>query len=170
MSNVLPPSGRKAVRRMYRARFLATTGFAVGVIGVLATLSLVPVYLALHTVALPNPGTAAAADAGDSAAIALAQAGLKVVGPLIAATTTPSLAIDAVLAARSAGVHITDISYAAGKSGTLTLSGSADSPSALDAYRKALAAIPGFASVSVPVSDLVGAQGGHFSMTVSGAF
>jgi hypothetical protein len=41
---------------------------------------------------------------------------------------------------------------------------------AINVYRQALQADPHFKTVSVPVGDLAGTQGGRFSVTLSGDF
>ena len=87
--------------------------------------------------------------------------------PLVEATTTPSAALARALSLRPSGVIVDHISYTPG---SLVLAGLSKSREGVGIYRKALAADPTFSSVVVPIGDLAGAQGGRFSMTLSGRF
>lgn len=173
MSNVLPPTAQQAVRSAYRARFIVAGSLVAIACALLAILALLPSFLVL--VISGNASSAARSSASasataDSAAIAQAQALVAALSPIVSATTTPTDAIRAAIAARPAGVTVGHITYTSGAPGTLMLVGSGQTPSGISAYREALAADPHFTSVSVPVSDLVGAQGGQFSITASGNF
>lgn len=172
MSNVIPQAARKEVARAYRARYLLTASLMLLALALSSALAFVPGYLTLRAAMAPVPGTPTdAATQSDHDAIAAAHAYLDALTPLTSATTTPTDALALVLAHRESGIRINAFSYTPGAtSDTLVVSGNAATPSALDAYRRALAAEPLFSSVSVPVSDLVGVQDGRFSMTLIGSF
>lgn len=137
----------------------------------LASLSMLPSYLALHAVASPgNSSPGSTSGDSDRTEIARAQSLLQVLGPLIAATTSPTKAISLALGRKGGGVRIDHITFTSGEPDTITISGFAETPVKIDTYRKALAAEAFFKNVSVPVGDLVGAQGGRFSMTLQGNF
>ncbi len=171
MSNVISREGRIAVGRMYRARFMIAGGLIFSATAFFAGLALLPAYLALHAVDAPsNARSASSSQERDRAEINRAVALLSILSPLVAATTTPTNTISRALSLRSAGVHIDHITYTTGEGGTIVISGTADTPTKIDAYRKSLSSEPMFTSVSVPVGDLVGAKGGHFSVTLQGTF
>jgi hypothetical protein len=90
--------------------------------------------------------------------------------PLLSATTSPSGAVAFALASRPSGVTIERISYTSGDEGSLIIVGTALARELIEAFRAALSADPHFSDVSVPVGDLIGVGGGHFSITLSGAF
>lgn len=171
MSNVIPQEGRDAVRSMYRARFVIAGGLVMIATAFLASLSILPSYLALHAVAPPaNAQPPSVSGESDRAKIGRTQVLLSALGPLVAATTSPTQAISLALGLRGGGVRIDHITFTSGDPDVITISGSAETPAKIDAYRKGLAAQAIFKNVSVPVGDLVGAQGGRFSMTLQGNF
>ena len=171
MSNVISGEGRAAVGRMYRARFMIAGGLVFIATAFFAGLALLPVYLALHAVATPtNAQSAATSGEKDRTEIGRAQAYVTALRPLVAATTSPSKALIRALELKGKGVRIDHATYVAGDIATIAIAGSADSPTSIDAYQKALEADGMFKNVSVPVGDLIGAKGGHFSMSFQGVF
>ena len=168
MTNVLPQKAQRHVWGMYRARFILAGSGVACVVAILAFLALLPSYLALHADGYPESASlSAGGSTHDQADIVRARGFLSTLQPLIAATTTPSGILSSALGLRPPKVLVDHVSYT---SGTLVLSGASPSRESIDTYRKSLAADPHFTSVSVPVGDLAGAQGGRFSITLSGAF
>ncbi len=168
MTNVLPPDAERALGRIYRARFIVAGSAVALLAALLSALSLLPSYLALHAdEETPSEQTERVASAKDQEDIRRTQAILTVFAPLVEATTTPSAALARALSLRPSGVIVDHISYTPG---SLVLAGLSKSREGVGIYRKALAADPTFSSVVVPIGDLAGAQGGRFSMTLSGRF
>lgn len=168
MANVLPPPAQKKLWRMYRARFIVVFSVLLSTLALFAALLIVPSYLALRIAAPPQQSTPAAGKgsaAGDAIAIVRTQAIVLALTPLLAATTSPSSLIAAALSDRPAGVVIGHITYEA-DAGQLTLTGTAPR-GAINGYHDALSTNPHFSSVSVPVSALVGTEGGRFSITLT---
>jgi Tfp pilus assembly protein PilN len=127
-----------------------------------------PSYLALHAdESALSPALASGMGVHDQADILRAQSLLATLAPLTLATTTPSQVVAEALALRPKGVSVDHITYT---SGSVILDGTAASREGVNAYKKALGADARFTSVSVPLSDLTGAQGGHFSLTLLGNF
>lgn len=153
---------------MYRARFIIVFSALLSTLALFAALLIAPSYLALRIAAPPQQSAPAAGAKGttnDAVSIARTQATVIALTPLLAATTSPSSAIAAALSDRPAKVVIEHITYAA-DARELTLNGAA-SRDALSGYRDALKADTHFSSVSVPVSALVGTEGGRFSVTLT---
>jgi hypothetical protein len=172
MANVLPQNAQKKLWRMYRARFVITFSVFLFALALLAAFLLIPSYLALRIAAPPVVNanfTHTGGGVSDPTAIARAQAIVTALAPLFASTTTPSAIIGDSISQRPTGVMFDHILYTV-QDGvfTLTLTGSATRDS-LNAYRAQLVTDTHFTSVSVPVSDLVGTQGGHFSITLTGS-
>ena len=168
MANVLPPPAQKKLWRMYRARFIVVFSALLSTLALLAMLLILPSYLALRIAAPPQqnaPTTGQRGATGDAMAIARAQAIVLAITPVLAATSSPSSAIASALSDRPAGVVIEHITYSA-DTGQLTLTGTA-LRSAVNGYHDALTGNPRFSSVSVPVSALVGSDGGRFSVTLT---
>ena len=172
MSNVLPEQAAKVVWRMYRARFIIAGSLVAIAAAALGILALLPSYLALHvdqtavTVASSTPSS----DQSDRDAIVRVQALLSVLLPYTSATTTSTDGLARAHAARPRGVIVNHVSYTAGKSGVLVLTGLASGREGVNAYRTALSADPFFKGVSVPIRDLTGSDDGKFSVTLSGNF
>jgi len=166
MSNVIPQEARKEVARLYRARYLLAGSLVALCVATGAALALLPSYLALHATVPPaQPQDELALTQDDRREVVEAQALLRALASF--ATTTPVDALLTTLARRGEHVRIDHFAYTPG---TLLVGGTADTPTALDAYRKTLAAEQIFAGASVPVSDLVGSKNGSFSMTLTGNF
>ena len=173
MMNVLPESAVRALSREYIARsIVALSGLLMIAAGV-GFLTLLPSYVALqvnlgaHT---DQGGHAHDVTAQDRADIVRTQ---KLIGQLhgvVNATSSPSATIRVALGLRPKGVIVEHMTYAPGLSGSLVLVGTAPSREGISSYRDALAHDPHFKTVSLPVDALVGAQGGQFTITLSGAF
>lgn len=138
-------------------------------------LSFIPSYIALTIgSASASPAGAAPVDEQQKEADAAQEQHLKgllhIVSPIVASTSSPTSVIASVVEERPKGVHIDQIIFSAGKHASLMLSGSADSDTAIVAYRTQLSADPRFSSVSVPVGALVGTDAGRFSITITGTF
>jgi len=152
---------------MYRARFVIVFSIVLATLALLATLLIVPSYFALRLASPPPVDINITKRAGapdDAVAIARAQAIVRALSPLLNSTSSPSSSIALALATRPAGVVVQNISYA-GDTFELTLTGTA-ARGAVNAYRDSLTADTHFRSVSVPVSALVGTEGGRFSITL----
>ena len=52
----------------------------------------------------------------------------------------------------------------------MTVEGSAREREGINAYRAKLSEDPRFESISVPIGTLTGAEGGRFSITITGTF
>lgn len=169
MTNVLPQETQREVWSMYRARFTLAGSAVALTVALLTYLSLLPSYLALHADenAFSEPASVGVGTR-DQADIVRTQSLLSALKPLLAGTTTPSEVIQSALLLRPRGVVVDHITYTSG--GTIVLSGVTPSREGINAYKNALLSDSHFKSVSVPVGDLVGAEGGRFSVTLSGVF
>ncbi len=173
MSNILPRDAQRAVNAMFRARAILAGSLLAIAIAALCALTLLPSYLALHTgegSGVASSTIPKAVNTEDREAIARVRSALAALSPVVSATTTPLTAIEHALSLRPSTISITRISYTAGKQGTLMLVGSAATREAISGYRQALAADPLFKTASIPVSDLTGAPGAQFSLTLTGNF
>jgi hypothetical protein len=89
----------------------------------------------------------------------------------IAASATSSLTIfEDIFSARPAGVVLSSVGLVKGEEGSIAISGRASSREQINSYRAALSENPMFESVEVPIGVFVGAEGGNFSMTITGTF
>ncbi|MBI4088320.1 PilN domain-containing protein [Candidatus Kaiserbacteria bacterium] len=167
MSNVIPQETRKIIGTMYRSRFMMAFGLVGIACAALSALALLPSYLALHASGTAVQQPTSARSESDREVVARMQVLLAALKPLVSTTTTPTGAVLSALAERPSGVHVTHITYTPG---VITVTGESAIPSAVDTYRRSLTGLPLFESASVPVNDLIGAQGGSFSMTLSGEF
>lgn len=169
MTNVLPHDTQQEVWSMYRARLILAGSAVALAVSLLAILTLLPSYLALHAdeSAITEPASGGGGS-HDQADIIRAQSLLSILTPLADTATTSSEVVQSALKLRPRGVVVDRIAYTSG--GTIVLGGSASSREGINAYKNALLADPHFKSVSVPVGDLVGSSGGRFSVTLSGTF
>ena len=174
MANVIPDEMRRDIERYKRARYILAAAAAALVCAGVALALLLPSYLGIlidaHRTVPAFAAVTPAQQASDAAAIAHMNALLAVLAPIAQASSTPTDVIARVLALRPSGVHIDQIIYQSGTPSSLMLSGAADTNSEIKAYQTVLSADPHFTSVSVPVGALVGTEGGHFSITLSGTF
>lgn len=169
MANILTPQAQKRVWSMYRGRLVLVTALMLLALALLALLALAPSYVALTLAAPPVQNTDIKHQSGtdkDAAVVARAQALVREVGGIIAATSSPSTWISDVVQAKPQGVRITSITYG---SSQITIAGSGSRES-VQAYREALLKTGAYTSVSVPVSALVGNEGGKFSIVIAGGF
>jgi len=172
MSNVLPKEAKKAVRGMYRSRFIVAGSLVALFAAGLSALSLLPSYLALHAAEPVTPQAEVSkneANGADRAAVASIQTMLKALSPLVG-TTTPTAVIIQALSLRPSNATVDHITYSAGNSGSILLTGSAATREAINGYRQALSADAHWKTVSVPIGDLTGGPGARFSITLSGPF
>ena len=165
MSNLLPAESQKRTRGELRARFLLAASLILFGCAAVFALALTPAEVAVAFFSPPSPEAVQGNinSAQDSAAIASTKALLVEVQPF--ATTTSLAGVADALSKRGTGVTVTDISYSPGRS--LTLAGSAQTPDEVNAFREALQGDPSFSDVSVPVSALIGSQGGSFTITMN---
>ncbi|MDP2648665.1 MAG: hypothetical protein U1D26_01180 [Patescibacteria group bacterium] len=173
MSNVVPQDAKKRLGRIYRARLIISGSLIVIAVATLSALALLPSFLALGTTSATQEHSQASSSKEDLSAIARTQSLLNTLSPFVTSvtsTTTPHGIVSLALGLKGSGVHIDHITYASGQQNTLTLAGTADAPSDIAEYRRALEETPPFTSVDVPLGDLVGAKGGRFSMTLKGDF
>ncbi|MCR4325450.1 MAG: hypothetical protein NUV59_01440 [Patescibacteria group bacterium] len=173
MSNVIPQDAKKRLGRVYRARLILSGSLIVIAVATLSSLALLPSYLALRTNTAEPESAKIASTSEDLSAIARTQTLLSVLRPFTASvtsTTTPHGIISLALSLKESGIHVDHIIYASGQQNSVTFSGTADAPSYIAEYRRALEETPPFTSADVPLGDLVGAQGGRFSMTLKGDF
>lgn len=171
MANLLPKEIQMHGAQHERARLIIAGSLAAIAAAALSLLMFVPAYIAVQIGTGAQGNAPSASDAKHTANVTAelsgAQAVLNAIAPLMSATTTPTEAIAAALALQPSGVSIDQIAYAPG---SLMLSGVAASDTAIDAYRSALAKDSHFTNVLVPVSALLSAAGGRFSINISGAF
>lgn len=173
MSNLLPENSRVELRAEYRARYVfAGSLLAIGA-ALFMVLSMLPSYVVFSS-SLPKEQNAENSDElkKDLADIMLAQALVQQLGSTVASTSTISSAIETALAARPQGAHVDTISYSYDReaAGVVVLGGLADNRSSINGYRTTLQKIPLFTSVKLPVGDLIGSQGGRFTVTLTGNF
>lgn len=149
-----------------RARFLLALSFVILGAAALAALSLAPAEVSL---VFFSPPPARAAQGGvnpaqDRSATAHTEALLSAMRPFEA---TSSLAdVSEALSQLPSGVSVDTISYSiVGHS--LTITGKAQTPDQVNALRQALQKDTAFGNVSVPVSALLGSQGGGFTITMN---
>ena len=172
MANLLTAEARKTLLRDARARFVLAASAMLLIVAGIAALSLVPSYAAIRS----REGSVSASsmvsptNASTSASMKQTQALVKKLFPLIAATSSPLGAIKAALSDRPTGIEVDHISLAGGTGSTIIITGVASGRDAINAYRSVLGADPHFTKVSVPVGALIGAEGGQFSVTLSGTF
>lgn len=170
MANVLPPEIQDRTTRYENARLMIAGSVVAVIAAALSVLAFVPAYMAVQIEgdsSAENDVPRAAHIQSLTAELAGAQAVVNSVAPIVSATTTPSAALAAALALKPPTVSIDQIVYSPG---VITLSGVARTDADIDAYRAAVAQDPRFTGVTVPVSALLGASGGSFSMQLSGAF
>lgn len=165
MSNLLPAQAQKRVRRMYRARLIIALALTLFALAGALFLALIPSYLSLASAPRVS-GAEAVRRAEDSQAIARAQVIVSAILPVLAATNTPSIYLEAALAAQPSSVKVDRITFTTSeRGGSLLLIGEA-SREKVAAFRDALSAHPLFRSATVPVSSLVGTGAGQFSLTL----
>lgn len=154
------------MRSEMRARFLFAFSLVLFCSAALSALALAPAEVSLVFYSSPPvQATQHPIDtAGDNTAISHTKALLAAMQPF---ATSSSLAdISEALSKLGTGVTVNDISYSVTK-GSLTLGGDAQTPDQVNALRQALGSDAAFSDVSVPVSALLGSQGGGFTITMN---
>lgn len=170
MSNVVTTQHKKNMDRAMRARFIMLAGAMLLLAAFVALLSLAPTYLFLRiaTTAIERSEQNVPPEARQDQMISFATTNIvQALTPIANATSSPSAGIAAALALRPAGASITTVTYS---KGTLTLTGKAARRESITNYRAALEKSGLFSSVQIPVSALVGAQDGKFTITLKGTF
>ncbi len=174
MANVIPQDMKKDVWVHTRARFIIVGSLVAMIVAGISLFALLPSYLFLifstSTSRAVAPSSSTGTVVSDRADLTRSSALLGQLAPLVSATSTAGGAIQRVVALRPIGIYIEHITYTAGAPSSLMLVGAADTNTAISLYRTALLGDPRFIHVSVPVGALVGAIGGHFSITISGKF
>ena len=176
--NLLPPHAKEVLSQTIRARFLLTGSLIIGGAALIGILALIP---ALYVAGLPQAelsreqaqvsSTSESTQAKtDRESITHARTLLVELAALSQSKKSASDTIAGIYALRPSGVIISNVVYAAGKVGTIALSGNAPNRDVINAYRTALSESGHFDSVSVPVAALVGALEGRFTITLTGAF
>ncbi|MBI2610602.1 hypothetical protein HYW60_01545 [Candidatus Kaiserbacteria bacterium] len=170
MANLLSPRELKQVRSYFRARFLGTGSLVAIVCGVVALLSLLPVYAivgAPREGSSPTPGVLSESE--DREELARARLILRDIAP-VASTTSSLDMLGEILSVRPAGTVITSMSFKRGEEGMIVLSGTSKSRDDINAYREILSRDARFSSVTVPIGALAGTAGSRFTLTITGTF
>ena len=179
MVNVLPEETLRAVRGGFRDRLLLVGALVFLGLALLSCLALLPAYIALRieqdivpgnvtTSAMPDQSPQSKAERAD---IMRSEGLVKSITPYVAATSSPTQTLITVLSMRPRGVQIDHVHMSSPVGGrAITIEGVAPGRDEINQYREALAKNPGFRSVSVPVGALVAADGGKFSITITGTF
>jgi hypothetical protein len=173
MSNLLPEKAQRYVWKGIRARFILAGSFLLIATAVLCVLVLAPSYAVFAFATAGGaqpPALRPVLDPSEISDISRAQGFVKELLPLVSGTTTPTSAISQALAKLPRGVKIDHVTYTPGTPATIMLVGVAETREAINVFRDALTAASGFRSVSVPVGALVGADGGRFTVTLTGNF
>jgi len=150
----------------FRSRFLLATALVLFVSASFFIIALTPAALAIASFApaasqdlSPQSGDAKA----DSAAVAHTKALLTSLQPVSATSSLDALL--AALSQRGEGVHVDNISYSVTQQ-SIAIAGHADTPGDVNTFQQALQSDLRFSNVSVPVSALLGSQGGGFTITM----
>lgn len=165
MTNVLPLAAQKKLWGIHRARFIMVFALLLCVLAIAAYLTFIPSFVALQLNA-PSDEAGQASTASEALkAMKRAQAQLKIVAPVVSATSSPTAALRRVISLKPAEVTINSMDL---RSNRIVLTGSATRES-INRFRSLLEADKTFTSVSVPVGALV-SDGGHFTMNIGGVF
>lgn len=176
MTNVLPQSRLQELSREARAKFMLTGSLVLATAAVAGIVALAPAFFVVYFSRAANSGELNAAldtetqRREDQQAAARTRVLLQEVSMLEKRETPASEAIAAAYALKPSGVTVGGVAYTKGDSGTITLVGVAKSRDEVSLYRDALSKDKRFATVSVPVSALVGALEGTFTITLTGRF
>lgn len=165
MSNLLPYSEKKKILGMYRKRFLALVFFSAAFILFSGAVLLFPAYVVLkdsagsltekrdqlkkdETAALQGTLAKTISDINKRLAVFPDTA---ILSPVIGTFVRP------VLTTKTPAIHITNMGYTVGDSGTINvqISGIAASRSSLLSFADALKATNGFKNVTVPISSFI---------------
>lgn len=159
MINILPESGRSAVRREYLLRLIAASLFMASAVALCAGIMLIPSYLfaTLSQRQATEEETRISkakteAQTGDIAVLSQANEQIKALDLFLSARP-PSFIMRSVLASASKDITIGRISYSSVDE-TLTFSGKASSREELLSFVEVIKKVPGIASAELPVGDL----------------
>lgn len=173
MSNILSLEAQKEIWKAYRARFIVAGSWVAIATAALAALALLPMYIGLHSGQLTarTPLQQKSAETkNERAEVTRTLSLISALAPYISATTSPTELIMSALSLRPQGVVVDHVVYSSGAKGEMRLYGSSGTRDGINAYRQALQSNPLFKTATVPVNNLVGAQGGQFSVTLTGTF
>ena len=171
MMNLLPEPAQKKVLSDYRAHHILAGSLLLLGSAFLSVLAFLPSYAALFVTRpqeVVGAGTVSQ-NQTDLNDVMRAQLLVSQLGPVLSATSTASRAIRAALEARPKRVHVDHISYTKSPFNLMVV-GAADGRDDINSFREAVVAEGKFSTVSIPVGALLGAQGGRFTMTLSGGF
>ena len=179
MSNVLPKETLQAEWSRFRGRCVLVGGLVFLGAAVCSGVALLPAHVALYVEAvstakqsaaqsgvLPGANTQAQSERAD---VKRAQTLLDGVTPVVSSTSSPTEIISAALALRPSGVRVDHITFVLGDKNTMRIDGTSDGRESINQFREMLAKSGRFKNTSVPVGALVGAEGGKFTITLSGA-
>lgn len=154
---------------MNRARFVIVFSLVCIALAVFMLIALIPSFAALEVNTLSSDEVNAQGGGVVESVKSMqkSQELLKVLAPVVGATSSPAAAIEKAIVLRPKGVTIDHIRYIA-QSKAIQLGGKATREQ-LTTYRTALETDGTFSTVSVPVAALVGTSG-QYSITLSGNF
>ncbi|MDO8521700.1 MAG: hypothetical protein Q7S08_00220 [bacterium] len=178
MSNVLPKETLQVEWSRFRTRLVLVGSLILLATAALSGAALLPAHIALQ-IEEKNAAQQSVNKSGvlsdavqqvrsERNDVMRAQVLLDSVSPIVSATSSPTEIISAVLALRPSSVRIDRIIFVSGEKGTITIDGTSQGRESINQYREALSGSSRFEGVSVPVGALVGAEGGKFTITLSG--
>jgi hypothetical protein len=175
MTNLLPQQSLGRARSFYRGHFILTGSLILTACGLFSLLALVPAYTILRAGHIPAEASGASPsqariDESERQSLDETRIVLLELKPVASSTVSFVGVLGDVLNVRPSGIAITNIIYTPGDPGTIVLSGTSASRDATSKYRTTLLDDPRFTSVSVPIGALAGVEGGHFTVTLTGAF
>lgn len=175
MSNLLPKERSRALSGNFRDKLILVGALGFLCAAILAILALSPSYIALQIGQnLLGQSTSAsmpsAQDRSDRKEISRSQGVMTSVAPIVSATSSEMDLLNSALEKRPRGVAINHIILTVGKNVSIVIDGSASDREEINQYKEALENDPRFTGASVPVGALLGAEGGKFTITASGAF
>lgn len=175
MANLLPPDAKNALRSARTAHLVAFGAAALLASAALTFFALLPSYITLkmQEVRSTKSNEAQSAEVAASKKDLAHTQGLVVLLAPIATSTSFLGSLGALLGDRPPGAHVESISYtknASDKKGQIIVSGASASRENINTFRIALEKDSHFDSVVVPINALTGAEEGHFTITVKGAF
>ena len=179
MANLLPPIIEIAQRRRAWFLLVQTTGLVVIVVGVIGILAILPALIteraAREALTAEQVVLAEAVEARQARpemqGLAQTREQVEVLATQFSDDRAVFAAIEEALARRPAGVSVRSITYThRDAAGSLVLAGVAESRAQLTAYETALEQHDQFDSVRIPITALAQAEGGAFTITISGSF
>lgn len=173
MINVLPESGREAVRKEYYLRLAVLALVSLGGVSLVVAASFMPAYLEgreereslKEQLELAEIAAAREAESFVAKDIAFAGKALPVIETNLS-VARPSLYIAEVLEARSSAVLISQIEFEGGEGPMVRVSGTALTRDALLAFSRRLSQARGAPTVDLPVSNLAKNENAPFFLTV----